>query len=186
MVSGSNLEYNVEADSSFQDGSAFVCIGKIHRSHGIHGEVVFRPLTDFPERIQAGKTVFIGREYKESKIQQVRQKPPHLLIKFLQYHTETEVSALVNTFVYVRKESLPELPEGEYYFHQLIGLDVVNEQDDLIGKLKEILETGANDVYVIEKTDGSEELIAAIPQVVVKIDLTAQKIIIRPPDWYET
>lgn len=186
MMSGSNLGNNVEADSSFEDGSAFVCIGKIHRSHGIHGEVIFRPLTDFPERIQAGKTVFIGKDYKESRIQQVRQKPPFLLIKFQQYQDEIEVSALVNTLVYVRKESLPELPEGEYYFHQLIGLDVVNEQDERIGKLKEILETGANDVYVIAKKDGSEELIAAIPQVVVRIDLIARKIIIRPPDWYET
>lgn len=185
MMSGSNLEYNVEADSSYEDGSAFVCIGKIHRSHGIHGEVVFRPLTDFPERIRAGKTVFIGKDFIENKIQQVRQKPPFLLIKFQKYNDETEVAPFVNTFVYVRKESLPELPEGEYYFHQLIGLDVVDEHGGLIGKLKEILETGANDVYVIAKADGSEELIAAIPHVVIKIDLTARKIVIRPPDWYE-
>ena len=99
------------------------------------------------------------------------------------FHNETEAAGLRNTLVFVRTADLPALPAGEYYFHQLIGLEAVDETLCHIGILKEILETGANDVYVILRDDGAEELIPAIPQYVREIRLFEKKIILRLPEW---
>lgn len=169
--------------SSMPDEPHFVCIGKIHRSHGIQGEVVFLPLTDFPERIRRGKRVYISEEHIPAVIQSVRKKPPFLLIHFDLFSDERQTEWTKNKFVYVSVQDLPELPAGEYYFHQLIGLDVVSPDQVHVGILREILETGANDVYVIQRDNGKEELIPAIPQFVKKILIDEKKIIIEMPEW---
>ena len=75
------------------------------------------------------------------------------------------------------------MPEGEYYYHQLIGLDAVNIAGERIGTISEVLETGANDVYVIKKDDGREELVPDVPQFIQKIDISGHKIYIDFPEW---
>lgn len=169
--------------SSVKDEPCFVCIGKIHRTHGVQGEVVFLPMTDFPERIRRGKKVLIGEEHIPAVVKSVREKPPFLLIRFDQYSDETQIEWAKNKFVYVSIHDLPNLPDGEYYFHQLIGLDVVSPENNHIGILREILETGANDVYVIQCENGKEELVPAIPQFVQEILIEEKKIVIKMPEW---
>lgn len=161
----------------------FICIGKIHRAHGIKGDVILDPMTDFPERIRRGKTVYIGEEHKPLTVARVRQKPPFLLVGFKEIEDETEAAEFRNTYVFVKTADLPKLPEGEFYFHQLIGLEAVNVSGEHIGILSEILETGANDVYVINKDDGTEELVPDVPQFIQKIDIDGHRIIIDFPEW---
>ncbi len=175
-------------DNAFQGSSSngepgFVCIGKIHRSHGILGDVVFNPMTDFPERIRGGKEVFLGQDHLPAVIQSVRQKPPFLLVRFENYHNEVEAESLRNKLVFVRVQDLPDLSAGEYYFHQLIGLEAVTPDYSHIGILKEILETGANDVYIILRDNGQEELVPAIPDFIREVLLAEKKIIINMPEW---
>ena len=164
-------------------GPEFICIGKIHRAHGIKGDVVLNPLTDFPERIRRGKVVYAGEEHLPLTITAVRDKPPYLLVGFKEIEDETAASAFRNQYVYVRTDDLPKLPEGEYYFHQLIGLDAVNLEGVRVGTLSEILETGANDVYVIKKDDGTEELVPDVPQYIREINIGEHKILIDFPEW---
>ena len=161
----------------------FICIGKIHRAHGIKGDVVLDPMTDFPERIRRGKAVYAGDEHKLLTVSRVRQKAPFLLVGFKEIEDETAAAAFRNTYVYVKTADLPKLPEGEYYFHQLIGLEAVNMDGEHIGILSEILETGANDVYVIRKDDGSEELVPDVPQFIRQIDMLNHLIKIDFPEW---
>ena len=75
------------------------------------------------------------------------------------------------------------MPEGEYYFHQLIGLEAVDAMGTHVGTLSEILETGANDVYVIKKDDGTEDLVPDVPQYILEISLEEKKIKINFPEW---
>lgn len=164
-------------------GPEFICIGKIHRAHGIKGDVILDPMTDFPERIRRGKTVYAGEDHTALTVSRVREKPPYLLVGFKEIEDETAASEFRNQYLYVRTEDLPPLPEGEYYFHQLIGLDAVNAEGTKIGVLAEILETGANDVYVIRKSDGTEELVPDVPQFIQKIDISAHTITINFPEW---
>ena len=161
----------------------FICIGKIHRTHGFKGEVVLDPMTDFPERIRRGKKVYAGEEHLPLTIARVREKAPFLLVGFKEIEDETKAAAFRNTYVYVRTADLPKLPDGEYYFHQLIGLEAVNMNGDHIGTLTEILETGANDVYVIRKDDGTEELVPDVPQYIHQIDVPNHVIKIDFPEW---
>lgn len=161
----------------------FICIGKIHRTHGIKGDVIMDPMTDFPERIRRGKKVFIGEDHRPLTVARVRQKAPYLLIAFQEIEDETQAAEFRNTYVYVKTSDLPKLPDGEYYFHQLIGLDAVNMAGEHIGTLADILETGANDVYVIRKKDGSEELVPDVPQFIQEIDVANHFIRIDFPEW---
>ena len=161
----------------------FICIGKLHRTHGIKGDMVLDPMTDFPERIKRGRVVYLGNDHIPLTIARVREKMPYLLVGFKEFTDETQAAEFRNTYVYVKTTDLPELPEGEYYFHQLIGLEAVNPEGKHIGILSEILETGANDVYVIRKDDGSEELVPDVPQYIQQIDVPNHVIKIDFPEW---
>lgn len=164
-------------------GPEFICIGKIHRAHGIKGDVVLDPITDFPERIRKGRSVFAGEQHKPLTIARVREKAPYLLVGFKEIEDETQAAEFRNQYLYVKTADLPVLPEGQYYFHQLIGLEALDKNGSHVGVLTEIIETGANDVYVIRKDDGSEELVPAIPQTVLTIDIAAMQISIDFPEW---
>jgi 16S rRNA processing protein RimM len=85
--------------------------------------------------------------------------------------------------VYIKADALPELPEGEYYHHQLMGLKVIDEAGLEVGALTEIIETGANDVYVATSVEGKEILFPAIQSVILGVDLDRNEIRVRLPDW---
>ena len=113
------VNQNNRQGSLQSSGPDFICIGKIHRAHGIRGDVILDPMTDFPERIRRGKTVFAGEDHQPLTIARVREKPPYLLVGFKEIEDETAASAFRNQFLYVKTSDLPKLPDGEYYFHEL-------------------------------------------------------------------
>ncbi len=158
------------AGSSAQNEPAYVLIGKLQKTHGIKGEIAMRVITQYPDRIRVGKTVFLGDDRKEFSVGSIRWKNDLMLIGFEGFDTPEEAAKLTNLEVFSLTRNLPRLPKGQYYHHQLIGLKVW-QADEYLGELIEILETGANDVYVI-KVEGAEELlIPAIPDVIKNIDI---------------
>jgi len=161
----------------------FLVVGTLKRSHGIRGDVVMEVHTDFPERLASGKTVFIGEEHRPLKITNIRQANKDLLIRFEGYTNPESTGDLRNQVVFVLTKDIPSLPDGEYYHHQLIGLRVVTDSGHQIGTLTEILETGANDVYVITPAEGEEILIPAVSDFILGIDLAAREIKVAPPEW---
>ncbi len=78
---------------------------------------------------------------------------------------------------------LPNLEDGRYYHHQLIGLNALREDGTSLGSVQDIIVTGANDVYVVVDAAGNETLLPAIDSVVLKIDLETKSIVVRPPEW---
>lgn len=151
---------------------AYLLIGRLQKTHGVKGEIDMRVITQFPERIRTGKTVFLGEEHRECVIASVRWKNNLLILRLNGFDNPEDASKLTNLEVFTKSRNLPKLPEGQYYHHQLIGLKVWEDQE-LLGELVEIMETGANDVYVIQAEDGKDLLIPAIPQVIKEIDTTA-------------
>ena len=85
--------------------------------------------------------------------------------------------------VFVKISELPPLPEGEYYHHQLIDLKVVDLTGKELGTITEILETGANDVYLVTDAEGHEMLLPAIQDVIIRVDLEKHEMQVNPPDW---
>ncbi len=150
---------------------AFLAVGKLRRPHGVHGEMIMDVLTDFPERLEPGAQLFAGQEHLPVRLMGRRPHGQALLVSFEGYDSPEKVGELRNQFIYVSASNLPALDEDEYYFHELIGLQVYTENGDLLGTLTEILETGANDVYIVQPENGPDILLPAIEDVIVDIDL---------------
>ncbi len=149
----------------------YLVIGYLRRPHGVHGEIIMDLHTDFPERIKSGRKVFIGEKHQPQTIGGVREHGDGLLVKFRGIETPEDVGRFRNQWVYVKASDVPPLPEGQHYQYELIGLDVVDEDGNPLGKLEEILETGANDVYIVKSDSGKEILLPAIPSVILDLDM---------------
>jgi 16S rRNA processing protein RimM len=165
------MQADNHSGSSFPGEPEFLVVGKLGKPHGVYGEILMYVYTDFPERITPGLVVYIGREFQPLQITKVRSHARGLLLYFKGYQTRDEAAELRNSLVQVRTADRPELPPGDYYHHQLLGLQVVDESDTILGRITAIIETGANDVYVVQNEAGKEVLIPAIDSVILDINL---------------
>ena len=175
----------------FSGEPVFLVIGKLRRPHGVRGEMIMDILTDFPERLKAGMTVFVGEEHKPFKVKTWREHQKGLLTSFVDFTTPEAVGILRNQLVYVKTSELPALPKGEYYHHQVIGLRVVDESGVELGKVTDVITTGANDVFVIRQEGGVEFLLPVVDEMVLNIDLERGEVCARPlpgliPDYGTT
>ncbi|MCM2581900.1 ribosome maturation factor RimM [Bacillus stercoris] len=156
-------------------------VGKIVNTHGIKGEVRVISKTDFAEeRYKPGNTLYLfmdGRnEPVEVTVNTHRLHKQFHLLQFKERQSLNEVEELKNAIIKVPEEDLGELNEGEFYYHEIIGCEVFTEEGELIGKVKEILTPGANDVWVIERKGKKDALIPYIESVVKHIDVSEKKI----------
>jgi 16S rRNA processing protein RimM len=148
----------------------------------VRGDVRVIPLTDFPQRFNGLKKVIL-EDGKALTVEQARPNKQQFLLKFRGYDDRDKVDALRGKLLKVTREDLVELPEGHYYTFDIIGLNVFDESGEFIGVVKDILATGANDVYIAEKESGQPILIPAIKDVVKVIDLPGKRIIVKLQEW---
>lgn len=167
---------NKQAGSPLTSEPVFLVVGRLQRPHGLKGEILMGVLTDFPERLQPNVTVYVGEQHQPYQLQSQRHHNKGLLVCFAEFGTREGVAALTNKEVFVRADDRPKLPEGQYYRHQLIGLKVMTDEGEVLGNLVEILDTGANDVYVVRRESAKDVLLPAIDEVVLGIDLKAGEI----------
>jgi 16S rRNA processing protein RimM len=128
-------------------------------------------VTDFPERLKPGVWLLVGPNHQHLKIRSVRWHDRSMLVAFSGYKTPEEIGEFRNMEVYVPVEDRAPLEEGEYYHHQIIGLKVFTEEEKPIGTVREILETGSNDVLVVHPESGADVLIPFIESTILEIDL---------------
>jgi 16S rRNA processing protein RimM len=157
----------------------YLIVGYLRRAHGVRGEMVMEIHTDFPERLKPKTKVFVGEDYQPMTIAAARNHGEGLLIKLNGIDTPEDAARYRNQLVYVTAADRPPLPKGQFYVHELIGFDVMDEEENIIGQLTEILQTGANDVYVVTRPDASEILLPVIPSVVLNIDADRRQIRVR-------
>ena len=160
----------------------YLAVGFLRRPHGIHGEMLMDVHTDFPERLQPGLKVFVGPEFKPMVIASRRGHAAGLLVRMRGVKTREQAGMYRNLWVFVPAADRPPLPEGEYYHHQLVGLEAHTDGGQVLGTLIEVLETGANDVYVIADVQGGELLLPAIPEVILKVDLEQGRMLVHLMD----
>jgi 16S rRNA processing protein RimM len=158
----------------------FLVVGKLRRPHGIHGEMIMNVMTDFPERLKMGMIVFVGEEHQPMQIRSLRGHQQGLLVGFQSLLSPEAVGLLRNNLVYVKVSNLPALPEGEYYHHQVIGLRVVDESGTDLGRVSDVMSTGANDVFIVHQEDGNEFLLPVVDSMVLNIDIKKGEICARP------
>jgi 16S rRNA processing protein RimM len=155
--------------------SIYLAIGYLRRPHGVSGEIIMDLHTDFPDRIKSGRKIYIGDKHESATFDTVRIHGDSLLISLRGYDTPEAVGRFRNQWVYVKAKDVPPLPEGQHYKYEFVDLDVIDDQGNALGKIAEILETGANDVYVVRDEAGKEILLPAIPSVVLEVDMEARK-----------
>ena len=147
-------------------------VGVISATHGLKGEVKVFPTTEDPDRFFDLEDVLIRKGGREipAKIRNVRFFKQMAIISFEGMERIEDVQPFVKGEIYVTRENAIPLEEGEFYIADLYGLRVVEESGEELGVLDDVMETGANDVYIIKK-DQKELLIPAIPDCIKEIDL---------------
>ncbi|MBP5607410.1 MAG: 16S rRNA processing protein RimM [Lachnospiraceae bacterium] len=152
-------------------------IGVITEPHGVRGEVKVYPTTDDPFHLKKVKEFYMqGTEGMELfHLQGMKLQNDRVILKFKEITDRDTAEKLRKKELFVERADAVPLDEDEYYISDLEGLSVY-ENDEKIGMLAEVLRTGANDVYRIERTDGSELLLPAIKQCVLKVDVKEGRI----------
>jgi 16S rRNA processing protein RimM len=148
----------------------YLTVGFLRRPHGLQGEMIMDLHTDFPERMKSGRKLFIGEQHQPITLTNVRPHQSGLLVKFKGIETPEDAGLLRNQWVYINAKNAPPLPSGQIYQHELFGFRVLDDNGNLLGEIVEIIETGANDVYVVKDDSGKEILLPAIPSVILKLD----------------
>jgi 16S rRNA processing protein RimM len=149
----------------------YLVIGFLRRPHGLRGEIIMDLHTDFPERLKRGRRVFVGEAHRSMSLEGVRPHGKGVLIKLRGVDNSEEAGLYRNQWVSVKTADVPALPVGQVYQYQLLGLSVLDERDIRLGQITEIIETGANDVYVVTDDSGHELLLPAIPSVILELDM---------------
>jgi 16S rRNA processing protein RimM len=148
----------------------YLSLGFLRRPHGVRGEIIMDLHTDFPDRLRKGRKLFVGEEYRPVTLESIRPHGHGVLIKFKTIDTPEDAGQFRNQWVYAKTKDLPPLPKGQHYQHELLGINVVDENGNSLGVLAEIMETGANDVYLVRDEAGKEILLPNIPSVVLDRD----------------
>lgn len=148
----------------------WVCIGKFGRVHGVNGHIKIYSFTDPMDNfiLYEPKYACIENQWQKINFEDVIVKNKFILAKVKNYNSREEIAKLVNVDIAIKDEQLPKLT-NEYYWHQLIGLKVVNQENTLLGTVSEIMPTGSNDVLVVTGSN-KRHLIPYRPEVIIKID----------------
>lgn len=148
-------------------------VGVITQTHGIRGEVKVFPTTDDVNRFQKLKEVILetGKERLTLTVAGVKFFKQYVILKFREYDSINDVEKYKGAKLLVPREKAVKLQKDEYFVADLIGMQVVTEDGEPFGRLKNVLETGANDVYVVETTEGKEVLLPAIRECVLQVDM---------------
>ena len=160
-------------------------IGRIVGAHGIRGEVKMEIHSDRPERLKQLRRVYFNDDPTPRRLRSVRLHANQALLTFPDITDRDTAQALRGTLVRISGSQARPLEEGEFYHYQLLGLSVYDEAGQLLGKLEEILESGEVDIYVVRNEDKREQLFPALKEVVLEIDPTADRVVVRPQVWDE-
>lgn len=162
----------------------FIIIGKIVSTQGNKGEVKVIPLTDSIDRFDKLTDVFIreGNIEKLLKINNLKTKKNAVILKFEDIDNIEKAKILVPSFLKVKRSNAVKLPKDTYFIFDIIGLEVYTNQNELLGKVDNIISTGSNDVYVVKNKNKKEILIPAIREIIKNIDVKKKRITINMVD----
>ncbi len=152
-------------------------VGAIAQTHGIRGEVKVFPMTDDVRRFQKLKEIILdtGREKMTLEIEGVKYFKKFVILKFKGIDNINDIERYKGKALYVTRENAVKLGRDEYFIADLIGLAVYDDQDQYLGVLTNVIETGANDVYEVKFEDGRQVLFPAIKQCILDVDLENRK-----------
>jgi 16S rRNA processing protein RimM len=161
------------------DSEQWMLIGKIAGPFGIRGELKVEEHTDFPNRFKRLKTVTLGPERQTYAVQSARRHKGRVLLSLAGVETPETARDLTGMEIAVpRSEAMP-LPEGHYYLDDIVGADVITPDGAVIGRVSDVIQTGANDVYAVESGKNTL-LIPVTKEAVRELDVAGRRVIVEP------
>jgi 16S rRNA processing protein RimM len=161
----------------------YMAVGQIVGAHGLYGELKVEAYSDFPDRFAPGVTLFLGEDLEPVQVTSMRPHKSNLLVRLEEVGDRNEAEDVRGLWFYVPEAEAAALEEGQYWIHDIIGLQVVTVDGVQIGKITDVMATGANDVYVVHPptaiNQGRDVLLPAIADVVERVDLEKGVMVIR-------
>lgn len=159
-------------------------VGKVVNTHGIRGEVKVFPQTDFPDvRFAQGSELIMQHPETQSTlsvtVERSRLHKNMYIVKLKQFDDINDVEKYKGWMLKVSEAQLVELPEDEYYYHEIIGCRVVTDEGEELGVIDEILAPGANDVWVVKPSKGKPILIPVIDDVLLNVDIEGKVVTVH-------
>ncbi len=156
-------------------------VGVISSTHGIRGEVKVFPTTDNVKRFKKGISLILdtGKEEKELVVEGVKFFKQFVILKFEGIDHINDIEKYKSKSLYVTRENAVKLKKNEYFIADLIGIKVWEDSGDFLGELKDVIETGANDVYVVLQENGKEILLPAIKDCILSVEIEERKMIVH-------
>lgn len=156
-------------------------VGIITQPHGIRGEVKVFPTTDEVKRFKKLKEVILdtGKEKMTLEIEGVKFFKQFVILKFKGFDNINDIERYKQKSLFVTRENAVRLRRNEYFIADLIDLEVYDEEDKLFGTLTDVIQTGANDVYAVQMTDGREVLVPAIKECILSVDMEMRKMVVH-------
>lgn len=156
-------------------------VGVISSTHGLKGEVKVFPTTDNVKRFDSLKNCKLdtGKGFLDLEVQNVKFFKQFAILKFKGIDNINDIEKYRGKDLWITRENAVSLEEDEYFIADLIGLKIYTDKDELFGELKDVIKTGANDVYVVTTTAGKEVLLPATKECILDIDLNKKQIIVN-------
>lgn len=155
-----------------------VVVGRITRAHGVTGEVAVLVISEVPGRFDDGAAVWL----EDGRTLTVESSRPHkdrLLVRFRGVEDRAQAEALHRALLVVPESLSPELPEGSWWDHRIVGCAIETDAGRALGTVREVIHTAANDVWSAVDDDGVETLVPVLKDVIVDVDVNARRIVVR-------
>ncbi|WP_236915734.1 ribosome maturation factor RimM [Clostridium sp. Cult2] len=159
----------------------YIKVGWITNTHGIKGELKIYPLTDYINRFNSLKTVYLGENKRKVEIEKVKYHKELVILKFKEFCSINEVLTFKENYIYIDEEDRVDLPENHFFIYEIIDCQVFDVKGAKIGRVTDVIQFASNDVYVIKNLEKNKEyLIPAVKEFFVDIDVANKKIVINP------
>ena len=155
-----------------------VAVGRITRAHGVQGELAVLVISEVPGRFADGETVWL----EDGRTLTVESSRPHkdrLLVRFREVQTREQAEALQRALLVVPDSLSPDLPEGSWWDHQIVGCAIETDTGRALGTVHDVIHTAANDVWSAVDDEGTETLIPVLRDVILDVDMDAKRIVVR-------
>lgn len=177
-----NVDTFIHRNRRVRVPKGYIAVGLITAAHGLRGEVKIELHTDFPERFAPDAVVYLDENLNEMTLEAARPHQGGMLLRFVGINSRADADSLRGAWIFVPEESAQELDDGTYFVHDIVGLTVETAEGEVLGKISDVLFTGANEVYIVQSTDDPprEILLPAIAEVISSVDLAAGRMVITP------
>jgi 16S rRNA processing protein RimM len=165
--------------NSAQQPPEFLVVGRIVRPHGIRGILIVEPQSKFIMDIRPGTVIYLGSNRDPVSVLQFSPHRKRYLLKILSSNSREDADMYRDKMVHLRFEDTEPIPDGDYYDWQLLGMNVITDDGETLGMLAEIIETGANDVYLVRADSDEEILLPAIESVIKIVNLDDNTMVVH-------